>query len=153
MSTPNDNRQFLESWNQELANKDFNELVRIIAFQGKYNPEFVKMAHKRLASHQNYDENKVNALIEEIKKEPQSPTKDPANTILKVANVGCLTIKVLFWLIAILVAFFLITSDSTADNKVGALIVYVGLWGLYKFCKKLWSKYVSRKDNYTNLNP
>ena len=82
--------------------------------------------------------------LEELKKEPQPSIKDPANTILKVANTGCLIVKVLFWLMAIPIAFILINSDSTADNKASALIIYVGLWGVYKIVKNLWKKAKSK---------
>ena len=140
MSKRSDNSQFIESWKNELDNKNFEELIRIVAFQEKYNPEFVKLAYDKLISQEGYEEKRVNALIEEIKTEPQPAVKDPANTILKVANVGCLTIKVLFWLMAIPLAFILISSKSTAENKGGALIIYVALWGIYKFGRKLWKK-------------
>ena len=146
MSKPSDNSQFMESWNEELASKDFHELVRIIAFQEKYNPEFVKLAYDKLISQEEYEEKRVNALIKEIRKEPQPAIKDPANTILKVANVGCLTIKVLFLLMAIPLAFILISSKSTAENKGGALIIYFALWGVYKFGKTLWKKYKSKSN-------
>ena len=144
MNKPSDNIQFKESWNEELASKDFNELLRIIAFQEKYNPEFVKLAYDKLMTQEEYEEKRVNALIEELKKEPQPAIKDPANTILKVADVGCLTIKVLFWLMAIPLAFILTSSKSTAENKGSALIIYVALWGVYKFGKKLWKKSKSK---------
>ena len=146
MSKQEEKSQFIESWNKELSNKDFEELVRIIAYQEKYNPEFVKLAHNKIINHRDYDEGRVNFLIDELKKEPQPSIKDPANTILKVANTGCLIAKVLFWLMAIPLAFFLINSNSTADNKGGALIIYVGLWGIYKIFKNLRKRNKSKNN-------
>ena len=146
MSKQDEKSLFVESWNKELANKDFDELVRIIAYHEKYNPEFVKLAHDKLISHKDYDEARVNTLVEELKKEPQPSIKDPANTILKVANTGCLIAKVLFWLMAIPLAFILINFNSTADNKAGALIIYVGLLGVYKIVKSLWKRNKSKSN-------
>ena len=146
MSKQEEKSQFIESWNKELSNKDFEELVRIIAYQEKYNPEFVKLAHNKIINHRDYDEGRVNFLIDELKKEPQPSIKDPTNTILKVANTGCLIVKVLFWLMAIPLAFFLINSNSTADNKGGALIIYVGLWGIYKIFKNLRKRNKSKNN-------
>jgi hypothetical protein len=146
MSKQDEKSQFIESWNNELANKDFDELVRIIVYHEKYNPEFVKLAHDKLISHKDYDEARVNTLVEELKKEPQPSIKDPANTILKVANTGCLIAKVLFWLMAIPLAFILINFNSTADNKAGALIIYVGLLGVYKIVKSLWKRNKSKSN-------
>lgn len=146
MSKQEEKSQFIESWNEELSNKEFDELVRIIAYQEKYNPEFVKLAHDKMINHKDYDEGRVNFLLEELKKGPQPSIKDPSNTILKVANTGCLIVKVLFGLMAIPLVLVLINSKSTAANKAGALIIYIGLLGVYKKVKSLWKKAKS-KDN------
>ena len=141
-----DNNYFAGSWKKELDCKNFDELLNIIAFADQYNPEFVKMAKEKLESHSDYDPNKVIAMVEEKKKETQPPVKDPANTILKVANIGCIIMKVIFIILAIPVVLFLSFSNSTADNKVGALIIYVCLYGIYKFAKKKWKQ---KKGEFT----
>lgn len=130
----------IESWKKELADKCFDELVEIVAHKEMFNPDFVEMAQIKLREHKDYNEERVNTLIEKISREPLPVQKDPANTILKVTNVGCLTMKILFVIASIPVTLFLINSDSTADNKAGALFIYIGLWSIYKFAKRLWKR-------------
>lgn len=133
------NNPYVDSWEKELANKSFEGLVRIVALKEQYNAEFVEMAQSKLIASKEYEEDKVNAMIETIKKEPQPKLNVPADTMLKVGSVGCITMKVLFGIMAIPLAFIMMQSDLTADNKAGALIMYGSLWGIYKLWK-LWKK-------------
>ena len=139
MSKQTSSNPYADSWEKELANKSFEELVRIIALKEQYNAEFVEMAQSKLIANEDYDEDKLNAMIETIKKEPQPKLNVPADTMLKVGNVGCITMKVLFGIMAIPLAFIMMQSDLTADNKAGAFIMYGSLWGIYKLWRQ-WKK-------------
>lgn len=140
MNKGNGTEFLIESWKKALADKCFDDLVEIIAHKERFNPDFVEMTQIKLREHKDYNEERVNTLIEKISREPLPVQKDPANTILKVANVGCLTMKVLFVIAAIPITIILINSDSTADNKAGALFIYIGLWSIYGLTKRLWKK-------------
>ena len=140
------NNPYTEDWQKELETKSYEELIRIVAYEENYNSEFIQMAKAKLEASEHYNEDEVQSRIEELRKKPLPKQKDPADTILKVANVGCITIKVLLIIIAIPITLALIFSDSTADNKAGAFIIYMGLWGIYKVGKKIWMKTRNKKE-------
>ena len=131
---------YTENWQKDLETKSCEDLIRIVAYEENYNPEYVQMAKAKLEASEHYDEDEVQSQIEELRKKPLPKQKDPADTILKVANVGCITMKVLLVIIAIPLTLALIFSDSTADNKAGALIIYFVLWSIYKVGKRNWKK-------------
>lgn len=145
MSKQTSSNPYVDSWEKELANKNFEDLVRIVALKEQYNEEFVRMAQSKLLASKDYDEDRVKAMIEEIRKVPQPKLNVPADTMLKVGNVGCITMKVLFGIMSIPLAFIMMQSDLTADNKAGAFIMYGSLWGVYKFSKKLWKSHQHEK--------
>ena len=143
MSKPSDNSQFIESWKNELDNKNFEELVRIVAFQEKYNPEFVKMAKSKLEATKLYNEEDVKKQIEELQREPQPKPKDPANLISKIVKIGCVgsfAITTLTFVIVVIAT----GGDSSAMNNGMKGAVAVIIWGigiaLYKLGNHFWKK-------------
>jgi len=70
MNKPSDNIQFKESWNEELASKDFNELLRIT---------YIKVTVLSIYGQGNI---KLKAGYVEIK----NSTKVPLGTALKIGN-------------------------------------------------------------------
>ena len=139
MNKPSDNSQFIESWKNELDSKNFEELVRIVAFQEKYNPEFVKMAKSKLEATDLYNEEDVKKQIEELQREPQPKPKDPANLISKIVKIGCVGFFAIFVIVVIATG-----GDSSAMNNGMKGAVAVIIWGigiaLYKLGKHFWKK-------------
>jgi len=116
------NNPYVDSWEKELANKSFAELVRIVALKEQYNEEFVEMAQSKLIASEEYEEGKVNAMIETIKKEPRPKQNVPADTMLKVGNVGCITMKVLFGIMAICIIIAIISTNIKCVDNIPVLI-------------------------------
>lgn len=102
---------YFESWEKELANKNFEELVKIVALKEQFNAEFVDMARSKLMACGDYNEERVNSMIEEIKKEPQPKLNIPADTILRAGNAGCFSMKVILGIIAIGILFSIVLTN------------------------------------------
>ena len=56
-------------WKKEIDNKSFEDLAKIIANKEDYQSEYVEMVQKELESHSDYNEEKVNAIIESEREE------------------------------------------------------------------------------------
>lgn len=55
---------FEADWEKEIENKSFEELAKIVANKQDYNPKFAEMAEIKLKMHNDYNEDKVNDIIE-----------------------------------------------------------------------------------------
>lgn len=60
---------FEQDWEKEIVNKSFEELAKILANREDYAPGFIEIVQKRLKSHSDYSEDKVNAIIATSKDE------------------------------------------------------------------------------------
>jgi len=64
-------------WEKEIENKSFEELAKIVANKQDYNPKFAEIAEIKLKSRNDYNEHKVNNIIESERKKQQ--TKEEEN--------------------------------------------------------------------------
>lgn len=147
MSKQTVSNPYTKDWQKEIETKNYEELIRIVAQEGNYNSEFIQMAKAKLEASEHYDEDEVQSQIEEIRKKPLPKQKDPADTILKVANIGCFIAMALFVLFGVL-TIFVVGHDSHAMNngiKGGmAAIIYGGCIGMYKIVKRSWRKRIKK---------
>ena len=135
------NNPYTEDWQKELEAKSYEDLIRIVAYEENYNPEFIQMAKAKLEASEHYNEDEVQSQIEEIRKEPLPKQKDPADTLLKVANIGCLTLKAIVVFMVVIVAIAAGINSSAMNNGmkgVMATIMFGICLGIYELGKHFW---------------
>ena len=66
MDTKETNSQYQQDWEKEIADKNLNELINIVANESVYNHAFVELARQRLMSMEDYDASALEARKAEI---------------------------------------------------------------------------------------
>lgn len=139
------NNPYTKDWQRELEDKSYEELIRIVAYEENYNPAFVQMAKVKMEASELYDEDEVQSRIEALRKKPLSKQKDPANTILNVAGIGCLTLKIILLFLFLFFVIVELPNSSAMNNGMkGAMATIMALIfiRLYKVGKHFWKKIV-----------